>query len=310
MATILALLTSARKKGYTAGVLEQAIEGANQVEGVEIDYAYAHKYKFGPCTSCFNCVRNPDTYCTLNDDMGQKGKGDLFQKVLRANALLIAQPVYFWGPAAMTHLFIERLYPFLWEGSLYGIPFASISCAANQGMMRLANQDLARWAFTLKMRYIEGLPVHLVYYEEALRHARYIGEKLAHAALRDEKEGRKAPSDEESWFSYMDKPWNALYPYIDNLTRGTFRWEDSLIEYALTQGTVKNEEARKLLEEAREYMIETINSWNLKDYRAAQVNLLEASSRWTAATFKEFGEKIVRGKQPSVYRPIPQKKNP
>lgn len=309
MARLLAVLTSARKKGYTAGLLAEAVDAARHVSGITVDSVHAFKYKFGPCNSCFACIRHPERYCNRDDDMGRQGKGELFAKVIEANGLLIAEPVHFWGSAAMTHLFVERLYPFLWHETLQGLPFASISCASNQGMMRIANSELARWAFTLKLRYIEGLPVHTVYYGEARRHARYIGEKLAQAALQDEREGRHHPSDEESWFYYMDKPWNALREYIENLTQGTFRWEESLIEYALTQETIKRPDARVLLEEARSFMIKTINAWNLHDYVEAQRNLIEASARWTHATFKEFGEQqIVRAPIPATYRPLPLQK--
>lgn len=307
MARILALLTSARKKGFTSGLLMEALTGAEEVEGAEVDLAYVYDYTFGPCTSCYNCIREIGRYCTLKDDMGREGA--LFQKILEANALIIAEPVHMWGNAAMTHLFMERLYPFLWDGKLSGMPFVSISCASNQGMMRIANRDLARLAFCYKMLYLGGLPVHRVYYDEGLRHARYLGIKLAQAGLEDEQEGRRPLSDEEAWFYYMDKPWNALYLYIDNLTRGTFRWEDSLIEYGLAQGVFKDEEAIQLMEEAREYMIQTINAWNLNDYGEAQRNLIEASARWTRATYLEFGKKSMDAEQPELYRPIPSKKN-
>ena len=305
MAKVLALLTSARRNGFTAGLLKEAVDVAEKIPGVALDFVNAYNYEFGPCNSCFICIRHPETYCSQNDDMGRKGDGELFKKVRDANGLIIAQPVYFWGSAAMTHLFIERLYPFLSHNTLHGLPFASISCASNQGMMHIAESELARWAFTLKFLYIGCLPVHTVYYEEARLRARYLGEMVAQAALKDEAEGRHHLSDEESWFYYMDKPWNALQPYLNNLTRGTFRLEDSLIEYALTQGTIKNPESRAMLEEAREALIETINAWNLQDMNKAQKFLLKASALWTHATFKENCDKLgLKMDIPSGYRPL------
>jgi NAD(P)H-dependent FMN reductase len=225
MAQILALLTSSRRNGFTAGLLKEAVQAAERFPGITVDFVRAFDYKFGPCQSCYTCIRHPENFCRQDDDMGRKGEGALLKKVRAAHGLIIAQPVHFWGSAAMTHLFIERLYPFLSHTDLHGLPFASISCACNQGMMRVANTELARWAFTLKFRYIEGLPVHTVYYEKARQNARYLGEKLAQAALEDEGNGRHHFTDEEAWFDYMDKPWNALEPYLDNLTQGTFRWE-------------------------------------------------------------------------------------
>ena len=269
MAHILALLMSGRRKGYTAGLWQAAIEGAEAVEGVTVDATHTHDYRFGPCTSCFACIRRPEGYCVLEDDMGRRGKGALFQKVQEANGLLIAEPVHMWGSCAQTHLFIERLYPFNWAGELSGMPAMTISCASNQGMQHLATRTLARWCFCFKFRYIGGLPAHTACYQEAQNRARYLGEKLAQAALQDE-EGRKPLSDEETWLAYMDKPWNALLPYLGNLTRGTLRAEDSLIEYGLSQGTFRREEARQCLEQAREPMQRAIAAWRLQDYQAAQ----------------------------------------
>lgn len=305
MADLLALLMSPRKSGFTSGLLKRAIEATEAVPGVSIDFVRAYDYDFGPCTACSSCIRHPENYCILNDDMGKKGEGELFKKVLAANAMIIAQPVYCWGSTAKTHLFIERLYPFLSHNTLHGMPFASISCAGNQGMMHIAEIELAKWAFTNKLLYIEGIPVHTVYYDEALNRAQFMGKKLGEAALKDEKGGRHHLSDEESWFYYMDKPWNAFDPYLYNLTRGTYRWEDSLIEYALSQGTVKNYEAVKMLEEAREALIETINAKKLHDFRKAQKMLLKASALWTHATFLENSEKLgLKRDMPKDYRPL------
>lgn len=303
MARILALLMSGRRRGYTAGLWRAAIEGVEEVEGVTVDGVHAHDYTFGPCTSCFTCIRQPEGFCVLDDDMGQQG--ELFQKVREANGLLIAQPVHTWGSCAQTHLFIERLYPLGWTGELSGMPAMTISCASNQGMQHLADQTLARWCFCSNFRFVGGLPAHTAYYEEARNRARYLGEKLARASLQDA-EGREPLSDGGKWLAYMDKPWNGLRPYLENLTRGTFRAEDSLIEVGLNQGTFQREEARQYLEQAREPMQQAIAAWRLHDYEAAQHHLVRASALWTRATWLEFLERDVIGApQPPAYRPLP-----
>lgn len=305
MARILAVLMSGRRRGYTADLWRAAIEGAEEVEGVTVDAVHAHDYQFGPCTSCFACIRQPEGHCVLDDDMGRRGQGALFEKVREANGLLIAEPVHMWGSCAQTHLFMERLYPLLWTGELSGIPAMTISCASNQGMQHLATRTLARWCFCANFHYMGGLSAHTAYLQEAQNRARYLGEKLAMAALQDA-DVRQPLSDEKKWLAYMDKPWNALLPYLENLTRGTLRAEDSLIEVGLSQGTFRREEARKCLEQAREPMQQAIAAWRLQDHEAAQRYLLRASALWTRATWLEFLEEDVIGaSQPSVYRSIP-----
>ena len=215
MAHILALLASGRSKGFTASLLQASITGAQRVEGVEVEWVHLHKFKFGPCTSCFQCIRNDPHECVLKDAMG--GDGKLMEKIKSANGWILADPVHYWGPSAQCHLFIERCYPFLWSGELEGMPFASISCASNQGMQRLANAELCKWSFCKGFRYIGGLPVHTTYFERALQESENLGRKLAEAAKIDA-EGRGKFPDRERYVDYLNKPWSVLEPYLDNIS--------------------------------------------------------------------------------------------
>lgn len=188
------------------------------------------------------------------------------------------------------------------------MPFASISCATNQGMHILASREICKWAFTFGMRYIDGLAVHASHFQESLREARYLGEKLAQAALSDAKDGRrKFDSDEERYLYYIDKPWSAFIPYMENLSRGSFRWQTSLIEKALRHGSFKNQEAIELLEKAGGEFQKAVRYYNLNDYENANKHLVKASSLWTHATWKEFlEEQVIGSAPPKVYRPLPE----
>lgn len=308
MVKILAILCSGRKKGYTATLLAEAVKAAAAVsDEINVDTVYLHDYSFGPCTSCFNCIRDLEHRCILNDDFGKKGQGALFLKVKEANGWILADPVHMWGPTAQCHLFIERCYPFIWSGGLEGMPFASISCATNQGMHMLASREICKWAFTFGMRYIDGLAVHASHFQESLTEAGYLGEKLAQAALSDAKEGRrKFSDDEERYLYYADKPWSAFIPYMENLSQGSFRWQASLIEKALRQRTFSNQEAIGLLEKASEEFQNAVKYYNLNDYENANGHLVKASSFWTHATWKEFlEEQVIGSAPPEVYRPLP-----
>ncbi|HGE70774.1 TPA: flavodoxin family protein [Candidatus Poribacteria bacterium] len=309
MAKILAILCSGRKKGYTAGLLSEAINGAKEVSNsIEVDLLQLHDYKFSPCTSCFHCIRDADHNCILDDDFGKNGKGKLFQKVENANGWIIADPVYMWGPSSQCHLFFERCYPFVWSGKLEGMPMVSISCATNQGMHRLAYAEICKWAFAISLRYIDGLAVHASYYQDALKEAKHLGRKLAEFALSDEKDGRKKfANDEEKYIYYMDKPWNAFIPYMDNLSHGSFGWQLSMMETALRRGIFKREDAVDLLKKSVEEFKEAVKYYNLNDYQNATKYLVRASSYWTHATWKEFlEEQAIKSAPPSVYRPLPK----
>jgi len=311
MARILALLCSGRRQGYTAQVMEAAVEGMRSVEGVEVEVVHAFRYRFAPCNSCFTCIRNPGCGCVLDDDMGRRGEGELYRKVTRAHGLFLADPVHGWGPTAMAHLFFERLYPTLWTGELQGMPFASVSVATNQGMQRLAHHNIVKWAFCAGMIYIGGLPVHASYLQEALGEARKIGVRLGEAALKDANEGRHPfASDADRFIAYMGKPWEVLPHYLDNLTNGTMELECSLPARALAEGTFSNPEAAELLEKTKESLALTLTAYRAGDLVEANRLLAKASAYWTHATWKEFlEENVIGAKQPPAYRPLPTEEN-
>ncbi len=301
MTYILALLASGRRRGFTASLLESAIKGAQSVPNVDVEFVHLHKYKFGPCTSCFNCIRDEEHDCTLPDAMG--GKGELMDKVKRANGWIFVDPVHGWGVSAMCHLFIERCYPFIWSGTLHGMPFASISCASNQGMQRLANANLCKWAFTSGYRYIGGLPVHTVYIERARQDAEVLGRKLAEAAVIDAEEGREPFFDPERYVDYLNKPWSVLEPYLDNLSNGTMEYEQSLIAEGFK--TFKRQEAIELLEQSKGLFQEALRFYKEGKLEESCDQLVRASALWTHATWKEFLEEdVIKGGVPDAYRPI------
>lgn len=306
MARLIGVLMSGRRRGYTAGLLQAALESAGTVEGVDAVRLNAQDFTFGPCTSCFTCIRRADEVCILDDDMGRGGEGALFLEVRSANGLLFADPVHNWGPSATCHLFIERLYPFIWGRHISGMPFAGISCASNQGMHRLARANIYKWVSGFGMRYIDGLAAHCAYYDEALADARNIGVALAKAALADECDGREPMADLDRFRARSDAPWDALEPYIDNLTSGTGDWRQSLMHRGLTEGTFKREEARELLEHSLARFREALEARDAGDLDRAIEALVQSSAAWTHATWKEFLEEgVIGAAKPNAYRPMP-----
>ncbi|RJS74818.1 hypothetical protein CW710_00755 [Candidatus Bathyarchaeota archaeon] len=303
MARVLGILGCGRKDGYTIRVLKAVLEGASSVEGVDTELIHLLNYEFGSCTSCYECIRSAEHRCVLRDDMG--GDGRLWKKVEDANGMVLASPVHMWSADALTHLFMERLYPFVWSGRLIGMPVVTLAVASNQGMHIVANRMLCQWAFTLGMRYIGGLPVHVAYMDEALKEARYLGVKLGREALKDELEGRRKMTDEERWLYYHDKPWDVFAHYVENLTMGTGDVRHSIIRKSLAKDVFRNTEALKLLEKADELFEEFYLHYRLGEFRKAIRALVKASAYWTHATWKEFLEdKLIRVRPPKAYRPV------
>ena len=228
MPTVLAILTSGRPFGFTSKLLEAATEGVEEFGGVDVELVHTHAYQFGPCTSCFECIRNPEAGCVLSDDMG--GGGDLFAKLGAANSIIIADPVHNWGISASARLLVERCYPFTWTGRLKGMPAMSISCASNQGMHLLARRELCKYLFGMRAFYVGGVATHVARLDEALKSAYALGMSLAHAALNDTPASRAAWTDEEAFEHYaLTAPWDPVEAYIENLEKAPADQSDTIM---------------------------------------------------------------------------------
>ncbi|MGC9317991.1 MAG: flavodoxin family protein [Armatimonadota bacterium] len=308
MATVLAVLTSRRRSGFTSQLLEDAVAGAGAVGGVNVDRVHTHDFSFGPCTSCFACVREPDSACILDDDMGRRGGGALYRRIAHANGLLVADPVHNWSPSASARLLVERCYPFLWSGTLKGMPAATVSCASNQGMHRLARRELCKWLFGLRTRYIGGIAAHVARFDRARQQARELGAALGRAALADEREGRDAWDDPDCFEYYVrHAPWDALDCYLDNLTDGTLDPGASIMLESLDRETFQSPRARELLERAQEGLVRTLQLYEDGDRVGAARSLAEASAYWTHATWLELlQEEVIGTGQPEAYRALPR----
>ena len=83
------------------------MQGA-QYKGHHVDMIRIMDQNIGFCRACDGCVRNGGT-CILKDDMADIL--DLYQK---ADVLVLATPVYFYGISAQMKTFIDRTYP-IWQ---------------------------------------------------------------------------------------------------------------------------------------------------------------------------------------------------
>lgn len=100
---ILILSGSPRKGGNTDLLVEAFVKGATQKHQVEI--VSIHDYKVKPCMGCNACVRNEQHTCVQKDDMSF-----IYEKMRRADMLVIASPVYFYGLSAQLKAVIDRFH--------------------------------------------------------------------------------------------------------------------------------------------------------------------------------------------------------
>lgn len=101
---ILIVIGSPRKKGNSASLAHKTAEGARSA-GAECEVVCLHEMNIKPCNACDYCLTKPGHSCILKDDM-QK----LYPKLVKADAIVIAGPVYWFTVSAQVKLFMDRWY--------------------------------------------------------------------------------------------------------------------------------------------------------------------------------------------------------
>ena len=96
----LALLGSPRKGGNTEVLLEAVSRGARATGG-EVELIRLCDLNIQPCISCGGCDKTGS--CILEDEMTP-----LYGKLLAADRVILAAPIYFYGVPAQAKAFIDR----------------------------------------------------------------------------------------------------------------------------------------------------------------------------------------------------------
>ena len=97
---VLGILGSPRKSGNTELLLEEALKGA-EAEGAEVERLRLTDYNIIPCKECLACFK--DGNCIILDDMAK-----IYPKLLEADIILLASPIFFYGVTAWAKALIDR----------------------------------------------------------------------------------------------------------------------------------------------------------------------------------------------------------
>lgn len=97
---VLALSGSPRRQGNTETLLAAVQEGIEAAGGV-VEVVRVCDLNISPCIACSGCDDTGE--CVLQDDMGL-----LYPKILEADRLLLASPIYFYGLTAQAKAVVDR----------------------------------------------------------------------------------------------------------------------------------------------------------------------------------------------------------
>ena len=97
---VLGIFGSPRRGGNTETLLEEALKGAEK-EGAHVERLYLGDVTITPCKECHGC---DDTgKCIVLDDMGK-----IYPKLLEADVVILASPIFFYGVTAWAKALIDR----------------------------------------------------------------------------------------------------------------------------------------------------------------------------------------------------------
>jgi len=97
---VLGIMGSPRIKGNTDLLLDEALKGA-QNQGAETEKITASNLKIAPCREIYACLK--DGNCPIRDDMT-----GLYDKILAADAVIIASPIFFYTVSPQLLALISR----------------------------------------------------------------------------------------------------------------------------------------------------------------------------------------------------------
>ena len=101
---IMTVFGSPRAKGNTAKVLEW-VEEQLEADGHQVDRANVVDYRVAGCVECYSCKSGDAELCAIDD-----GANGLYRRMIEADAVLLAAPLFCWGfPAQMKGL-IDRMF--------------------------------------------------------------------------------------------------------------------------------------------------------------------------------------------------------
>lgn len=103
---VLGVVGSPRKKGNTDILIDEALKGA-ETAGLKFEKIFLNDLEIKPCQAECSDYCKKRGYCKINDDMVP-----LYDKLFESDIIILATPVYWYGPSAQLKTFIDRWYAF------------------------------------------------------------------------------------------------------------------------------------------------------------------------------------------------------
>ncbi len=97
---VLGIFGSPRRQGNSDLLMKAFLEGA-AASGAEVEEVFLRERKISPCLEIYHCFK--DGTCPIKDDMLP-----LYDKLVAADVVALASPVFFYGLSAQAKAMIDR----------------------------------------------------------------------------------------------------------------------------------------------------------------------------------------------------------
>lgn len=107
MKNVIIISSTPRKNGNSEVLARELMKGAEESKN-NVEFISLRDYNLKYCIGCYSCAKNGK--CIHND-----GMNELLEKLLRADVIVFATPVYFYSMSGQLKVFIDRLVPIYTE---------------------------------------------------------------------------------------------------------------------------------------------------------------------------------------------------
>ena len=113
---ILVLNGSPRANGNTSALIKAFSEGA-EAAGHSVSAFLLHDLNIAGCKGCWGGGKNPDSPCTIKDDMDK-----IYPAYREADVVVLASPLYYWSISGQLKIAFDRLFAIAEESANYANP--------------------------------------------------------------------------------------------------------------------------------------------------------------------------------------------
>jgi len=101
----LLIISSTPRQGGNSDLLADRVAEGARTAGAVVEKARVGYMRIAPCDACDACQAGRDAPCIVHDDMTP-----LYPKILAADALVFASPIYFFSACAQMKIVLDRTY--------------------------------------------------------------------------------------------------------------------------------------------------------------------------------------------------------